>query len=70
MLYKSCRNCLSNNVQSISCHIILLVNNSLGDRHTCTHAQTDFWAKAVLRNQECTGQHAPSLKQKALIYEL
>ena len=53
-------------MQSISCHIILLVNNSLGDRQTCKHAQIDFWTKAVLRNQECTGQHALGLKQKHL----
>ena len=47
-------------------HTAMLVNNSLGDRHTCTHAQTDFWTKAVLRNQECTGQHAPGLNKSHL----
>ena len=50
--YKSHRTYLTNHMESISYHIMPLVINSLGGRHT--HKQTcipTFVVKAILRNQ-------------------
>ena len=54
--YNSCRTCLTNHIEFISCHITSLVINSLGCRHTQMHA---YWRSAhtvsILRNQACAG---------------
>ena len=48
---QSCRTCcLINHVESISCHIIPLVINSLDGVHTQTHIPA-FQTTAILRNQ-------------------
>ena len=67
--HKSCRTCLSNHMEFISCHIMSLVINSLGvDTHTQTHIPTS--AQKPFKETRCTpacctptaGQHGPSLK--------
>ena len=63
--YNCCRTCLTNRMESISCHITPLVINSLGSGHTHTHTHTqtqtktqtqththiDVHTETILRNQ-------------------
>ena len=53
--YKSHGTCLTNRIGSISHHTVPLVINSLGGRHTNTHAYRHSLTEAILGNQVRTG---------------
>ena len=56
---KGCRTCLTNCVESISCHIMSLVVNSIKDGHTDTYTLHKI---LISKNQvRAFGQHTPSL---------
>ena len=65
MPYNSCRTCLTNRMESISCHIMPLVTKSLGGGHTHTLANThtDYLHRFNFKKPGAR-RRAPGLKMK------